>query len=190
MTSAANAFAPLRAALEQSGIRYAIGGSWASIAFGEPRFTKDVDILADLSAENVGRFVAALPATSFYADREEASKALRLGRSFNVIHIPTAFKFDFFPAAAYPLGAQEIERATWVVATQLSDAPTPFVTPEDILLAKLHWYRLGAGVSEVQWRDIVGIVRAQRAKLDREYLNRGASTLGVTDLLEKALNES
>jgi hypothetical protein len=37
--NAADAFDALRAALERAGIRYAIGGSWASTAFGEPPFT-------------------------------------------------------------------------------------------------------------------------------------------------------
>jgi len=46
----------------------------------------------------------------------------------------------------------------------------PFVTPEDILLAKLHWYRAGGEVSEVQWRDIKGIVRTRGQNLDVEYL--------------------
>jgi hypothetical protein len=50
MTPGAEGFALLRAALEEAGVRFAIGGSWASTAFGEPRFTNDVDILADFTA--------------------------------------------------------------------------------------------------------------------------------------------
>jgi hypothetical protein len=44
--SPADAFDILRSALKRAGIRYAIGGSWASTAFGEPRFTNDIDLLA------------------------------------------------------------------------------------------------------------------------------------------------
>src|SRR3954468_5210541 len=40
----AKAFDLLRSALERAGVRYAVGGSWASTAFGEPRLTNDVDI--------------------------------------------------------------------------------------------------------------------------------------------------
>ena len=54
MISASDAFDPVRSALEQAGVRYAIGGSWASTAFGEPRFTNDVDILADFTPETLG----------------------------------------------------------------------------------------------------------------------------------------
>lgn len=66
----------------------------------------------------------------------------------------------------------------------------PFVTPEDILLAKLHWFRLGGNLSAVQWRDIQGIVRGCTNTLDRGYLRQGAAKLGVRDLLDEALKET
>ena len=175
MTSAGDAFAPLRSALERAGVRYAIGGSWASTAFGEPRFTNDVDILADFTPQALDRFLGALPET-FYSDSEDARKAIRLGRSF--------------PAAAFPLGAQELDRAILLSGTGLSEAPAPFVTPEDILLAKLHWFRAAGDVSEVQWRDIQGIVRACGTALDRAYLELNAENLGILTLLNKALAET
>src|SRR3954452_19276666 len=86
--SAAEAFTPLQAALERAGVRYAVGGSWASTAFGEPRLTNDVDILAEFTEENLPRFLSFLP-TTFYVDPEDASNAFRRGRPFNVIHMPT-----------------------------------------------------------------------------------------------------
>jgi hypothetical protein len=186
MTPASDVFALLRGALEAASVRYAIGGSWASTAFGEPRFTNDVDILADFTVENITGFLADLPAT-FFADPEEILSAIRAGRPFNVIYMPMAFKFDFFPAAAFPLGFEELDRAIWVPGSGLSESPAPFVTPEDILLAKLHWFRLGGEISEVQWRDIQGIVRNRGVSLDRQYLAHGAEKLGVVVLLERAL---
>jgi hypothetical protein len=180
------AFSPLRSALEGAGVRYAIGGSWASTAFGEPRFTNDVDIVADFTEESLDRFLALLPKT-FYADQEEALNAIRFGRPFNVIYMPMAFKFDFFHAGAFPLGIQELDRAVFLADTGLSENPAPFVTPEDILLAKLHWFRAGGEISEVQWRDIRGIVRACGPGLDRGYLEPSAAKLGITALLDKAL---
>lgn len=182
-------FAALRIALEAAGIRFAIGGSWASMTFGEPRFTNDVDVIADLSLPAVDRFIAALP-TTFYADAADARTAVMTGRSFNVIHVPSLLKFDLFPARAFPLGMAELDRAIFVPGTGLSDDPVPFVTPEDILLAKLHWYRRGGEISSVQWRDISGIVNACAATLDRAYLERSAAKIGVTDLLARALEHA
>lgn len=59
--SLADAFEPLRFALEQAGIRFAIGGSWASTAFGEPRFTNDVDIVADFTEKTLSRLSPICP---------------------------------------------------------------------------------------------------------------------------------
>ncbi len=64
------------------------------------------------------------------------------------------------------------------------------MTPEDILLAKLHWFRLGGEVSEVQWRDIEGIVGGCDATLDLTYLQQGAAKVGLTDLLHRALKQA
>jgi hypothetical protein len=130
-----------------------------------------------------------LPAT-FYADAEEASDAVRRGKHFNVIYMPTAFKFDFFPARAFPLGLEELSRAVLLTGTGLSESPAPFVTPEDILLAKLHWFREGGETSEVQWRDIGGIIRNRGKALDYDYLRDGAEKLGVSELLKRALDGS
>ncbi len=165
----ADAFEILRSALEAAGIRYAVGGSWASTAFGEPRFTNDVDILADVTQKNLELLLSYLP-DSFYADVEDALSAIRLGRPFNLIHMQTALKFDLFPASAFPIGKQELDRALLLENSGLSKRPAWFVTPEDILLAKLYWYKLGGEVSEVQWRDIMGVVRGRSATLDRRYL--------------------
>jgi hypothetical protein len=184
-----DAFDTLRSALERAGVRYAVGGSWASTAFGEPRFTNDVDILAELTQENLDGLLRHLPET-FYVDADEALRAIRGGRPFNAIHMPTVLKFDFFPAGAFPLGTEELDRAISLADTGLSKGPARFVTPEDILLAKLYWFRSGGEVSEVQWRDITGVVRGSGTTLDHRYLEQSAAKLGVSDLLNRALSET
>ena len=185
--SALDAFAALRSALENSGIRYAVGGPWASTAFGEPRFTNDVDIVADLTLANLASFLNGLSA-DFFVDPDEARRAITSGRPFKAIYMPMVFKFDFFPARAFPLGIEELDRALLLADSGLSTLPAPFVTPEDILLAKLHWFREGGEVSEVQWRDIEGLVRNRFDLLDFEYLELSARKLGINALLDRALN--
>jgi hypothetical protein len=137
-------------------------------AFGEPRSTNGVDILAEFTPENLDGFLRCLP-KSFYFDLEEALRAFGRGRPFN---------------------SEELDRAIPLEKTGLSKGPVRFVTPEDILLAKLHWFKSGGEVSELQWRDIEGVIRACAVTMDRGYLERSAAKLGVLDLLNKALGEA
>ena len=65
-----------------------------------------------------------------------------------------------------------------------------FATPEDTLLAKLEWYRLGGEASDRQWRDILGIIKTRADKLDRDYLHQWAKEIQVINLLERALQEA
>ena len=60
---------------------------------------------------------------------------------------------------------------------------------EDVVLAKLEWFRLGGEVSERQWRDILGVLKTQRDSLDIAYLQHWAKALAVADLLERTLIE-
>ena len=69
------------------------------------------------------------------------------------------------------------------------ERPVHVYTPEDVLPHKLRGYRNGGERSDRQWRDIIGIVRVQAGGLDRRYLTEAAGTLGVSDLLARALEE-
>lgn len=82
------ALRPVVAALEALDVPYYIGGSVASSVYGEPRTTVDVDLVAELRSEHVRSFVQSL-GENFYADEERIRQAIRLRRSFNVIHLGT-----------------------------------------------------------------------------------------------------
>ena len=65
-----------------------------------------------------------------------------------------------------------------------------FASAEDTVLAKLEWYRKGGSVSDKLWRDLLGVLKVQGGLLDLTYLREWAGKLGVTDLLEKAIEQS
>jgi len=184
MSGLKEAWQGVRSALDEAGVGFAIGGSWASTSYGEPRQTNDIDLLAAFTKESLGLF-ASLLGDGYYYDAETAAQSLALGRPFNVIHKRFAYKFDLFPVQdAY--GLLEIERRSFVRIAGLGEEPVPVVSAEDIVLAKLRWHRQGGGVSEQQWRDIVGVLRGESGRLDEEYLEHWATVLGVLETYRKA----
>jgi len=58
------------------------------------------------------------------------------------------------------------------------------------VLAKLRWYRLTGERSDKQWGDILGVLRQQRARLDRDYLLEWGDRLELSQQLVKALDEA
>ncbi len=187
MTGLREAFSGVRDALESAGVKFAVGGSWASTTYGEPRQTNDIDIVASFSISTLPTFLDFL-GDGFYFDADTAREAFLLGRAFNVIHRQWSFKFDFFPVQDEH-GAAELGRVVEVDIPALSERPVPVVSAEDIIVAKLRWYREGGSVSEQQWRDIAGVLRAEGGRLDWDYLELWARKLGLSGLLEKVSTE-
>lgn len=174
--------------LDDLGIPYVIGGSMASIIHGMLRTTMDVDIVADMQPEHVSPFVAQLK-DAFYADEIAIHQAIQRRSSFNLIHLTTMFKADIFLPKDRAFDQQQLARRIAEPIGPDADAQLWVLTPEDVVLAKLDWFRLGGEVSERQWRDILGVLKTQQATLNLEYLRQWAQELGVADLMERALEE-
>lgn len=176
-------------ALEALGVPYAIGGSLASATHGVMRATMDADLVADLRPDHAEPLARSLE-EAFYADVHAMRDAIRHNASFNVIHLETAFKVDIFAAKPRPFDRAQLARRQ---LHQLSEEPERYAyvaSPEDTILAKLDWYRMGGESSERQWRDVLGVLRVQRGLLDLDYLRRMAGTLDVIDLLDRALHDA
>jgi hypothetical protein len=83
------------AILDELEIPYHVGGSVASIMYGEPRLTKDLDLMIDAGERDV-RALAARLEQEFYIDADAAAEAVRYGSTFSAIHIETFLRVDFF----------------------------------------------------------------------------------------------
>ena len=174
--------------LDSLAIRYVVGGSIASIIHGMSRSTLDVDIVADIRPQHIATFVAGLR-DAFYLDEQVVTRAVENRGSFNLIHLATMFKVDIFVAKERPFDQQQLDRRILEKITDNSDETIWVLSPEDIVLAKLEWFRLGREVSERQWRDVLGVMKTQQGMLDVGYLREWAGELGVVALLEQVLVE-
>ena len=171
--------------LEALNIPYFVGDSFATTAYGVIRTTLDADIIADLKVEDVEQLVGSL-ADAFYADAEMMRDAVQHGSTFNLIHLATMFKIDVFTSKQDAFTISEFAR---LVRRPLSGEPETTVnlaSPEDIILAKLVWFRNGNEISERQWHDVLGVIRVQSDELDTDYLERWADRLDIRNLLDRA----
>lgn len=174
--------------LESLGIPYLISGSLASTLYGMIRTTQDSDIVAEMRIEHLQPFVSALQG-EFYLDDEMIAESIQRHTSFNIIHRETMFKVDVFIPHPRPFLHSQLIRSqkqTFFFETEVS---AKFASPEDTILAKLEWYRLGGEVSERQWRDVLGVLKTRAGTLDLSYLRKWADELEVNHLLERVLKE-
>jgi len=176
--------------LEELGIPYLIGGSLASIIHGEPRLTNDVDLVADIKEEQVPQLVAALE-KDFYVDYMAIRRAIRERKSFNLLYLETMYKVDIFISRGDEWSREQMKLREGKRLVEDDDSSVRQISnPETTVLQKLWWFREGNEVSDQQWRDVRGVLKIQADKLDFNYLERWAAKLGISDLLEKALDDA
>jgi hypothetical protein len=174
---------------EKLGVPYLIGGSLASTLHGMVRTTQDSDVIAEMRPEHLQPFVLALQ-DEFYIDEEMIAESIQHYSSFNLIHRETMFKVDVFIPRPRPFLQAQLARAQRQTFSFETNISAKFASPEDTILSKLEWYRMGGEVSDRQWRDILGVLKTRAGELDLAYLRNWAAELHVRDLLERALKES
>ena len=174
-------------AFERAGIEYFLGGSLASSHQGEPRATNDIDFVVAMSAPDAAPLAEALGG-EFLVDAPALRRAVRERRAWNLVHLPTLTKVDLILRGDDPYDVSEFERRERI---EIRQGERLFVKrPEDTVLRKLLWYREGGGVSERQWRDVLGVLRHSAAMLDSCYLDRWAKALALDGLLDRARGEA
>ena len=176
------------ACLDELDARWVLGGSLASSLLGEPRSTNDVDIAVELAPDDVVAFVETLGG-AYYASIAMLTKAATSFGSCNLLHHDTGFKVDLFFLGHSVLDRLQIERRERVELPGREE-PVWVTSVHDVVLRKLWWFRLGGGVSDRQWADVASVLRVQAGRIDRDLLLRDAARCGLSDLVERALDES
>jgi hypothetical protein len=164
------------ARLDLAGIAYMITGSIAAGLYGQPRMTRDIDVVAVLYPAHATRLVESL-APEFSCDLETIRTAIAARRIFNIVHEDTAHKIDIIVREDRDYEVEKFERrrradvggqAIWVIS------------PEDLVLSKLVWAKDSR--SELQLRDVRSIIALQ-PQLDWLHIDRWAVRLTVSSLL-------
>ena len=174
----------LAQALEQLDVPYLVTGAVASIYWGEPRLTRDVDVVVELRAAHLPRLLAAFPAPEFYADDEAAAMAVRRRRLFNIIQPATGLKIDVMVATMDAFDRSRFARRRRVDAGGFG---ADFSAPDDVIVKKLVYYREGG--SEKHLRDVAGVLLINGPQVDNDYVMRWAERFGVADVWHLVLDE-
>jgi hypothetical protein len=167
--------------LENADIPHMAVGSFASSFHGEPRSTQDIDLVIDPTEQSLERFLSSLDRGRFYVPEALARAEYRQHGQFNVIDMDTGWKIDLVLRKDRPFSVEEFSRRR---AVTIEGVEVHVATPEDTVLAKLEWARMGA--SDRQLADAAAVLAALRDQIDYAYLDRWAEELGVTDLLGQA----
>jgi hypothetical protein len=151
-------------------------GSFASSLHGAPRTTQDIDVVIDPTPRSLLALVQQFPVEDYYVSEEAAREALAIEGMFNVIDLTSGWKIDFILRKSRPFSREEFGRRR---TAELLGMPISVASPEDVVVAKLEWAKLGE--SERQIDDAAAIVRTQGAALDLEYVARWVAALGLTE---------
>lgn len=174
------------AALEAEGIPYMIGGSQASIYYGEPRLTQDIDIVAALEPTALVALLRRFPPADFYVSEEAAREAVETRGQFNIIHPASGLKVDIFVNKDTAYDRLRLERRQRLPLVPGQDAW--FARPEDVILYKLIYFHEGR--SELHVRDVIGILRVSGGELDSRYIADWAERLGLGGLWQAVLKRA
>ncbi len=180
----ANLLSRLGLALEQAQLPYMLTGSVASSIHGLPRSTRDVDIVIAPTRAQLVRLIQQSPSSSYYADEQQALDALDHCSQFKVIDFSSGWKIDFIITDGSPHARMGFARRKLM---SIEGTSLYVASPEDVLLAKLRWAKLGA--SDRQLQDAASIVTAQGSNLDRQYVDQWVRELNVETQWEAVQTE-
>ncbi len=167
--------------LERLNIPYAITGGMAVFVWARPRFTADIDIVVTLKSEDVSVLESALRAlpVAGYIDANMMRHAIEQRGEFNFIDGMTGVKVDFWPVGSQPFDKSQMDRR---IAKEILGRNIYFISPEDLILSKLLWFR--EGESAKQREDVESILRMQE-NLDRKYLQMWSEIHKTSEILNQ-----
>ena len=168
----------LAAELERLGIEYLVTGSIATITYGEPRFTNDIDVVVELRLDHVDAFCSAFPSPEFYCSKDAAMHAIREHFQFNILHPASGLKIDVIVPADSEFNRSRFSRRLRMPGGM--DFDVWLSSPEDVIVKKMEFYK--EGHSEKHVRDILGVLKMRGGQVDRDYITLWADRMQLSDI--------
>jgi hypothetical protein len=171
--------------LNTANIPYYITGGVAAIAHGEPRATIDLDVVISIDLADLPTLVANFEANGFYVAglTDVMSGSLRC---LNITHLETIENIDLMISGGEEYDLVKFDRSR--LYTLPGSGEVAIASPEDVIISKLVWRR--ESQSDKQWRDILGILKVQREKLDFAYLLEWVEQFGLNKDWQRAKVEA
>lgn len=163
--------------LNEQGIRYIITGSVASMIYGEPRLTNDIDVVLEITSADIPGLLQAFPEADFYLPPVEVieTELLRGSRGhFNIICQHSMLKADVYLTGNDPLQHWGMEQARKI---DIDDQPVSFAAPEYVIIRKLQFFHEGG--SEKHLRDIASMLAESASEIDFDSIQQRIHKLGL-----------
>jgi hypothetical protein len=180
------AFGGIIDVFEATGIEYLIWGGVAAVAYGEPRFTRDMDVLVRLRHDQVDTLTRLLEEDGYYVSVEAVRDALDRHFYFNAIHLETGIKIDFCVAGPDPIYVWAFDHRRVKNFDEFRQAR--YMPPESVILTKLRAYQEGHSTRHLD--DIEAILRVSGRELDLVYVDRAAARIEVLGTWRELLERS
>jgi hypothetical protein len=150
-----------------------ISGSVASMFYGKPRMTHDIDLVVDINLDSALSLYREI-IDEYYISEEGIKDALANKTMFNIIHNRSGFKIDCWILTDSEF---DISRFSRKQKHKVEERDLYFSTPEDTLIIKLMWLKESGHNKHAE--DISDLLRLFPGKLDYEYIWKWLDKLGL-----------
>ena len=177
-----DALARIVSAFDECQIAYMLTGSFASVHYGSPRSTQDIDFVVVAGDDQLRRFVGSLTAGEYYADVDAALEANHRHSMFNVLDMTEGWKIDCIMRKPRPFSEEEFRRRQPI---EVSGIKLFSATAEDVIVSKLEWAKLGQSQRHIE--DVAGVLKMRSNTLDRRYIDQWVEELDLGEEFNRAL---
>jgi len=160
-------------------------GSFASNLFGDSRGTQDIDIVVSASDKQVRALLDAFPKTQYYFDLNAALEACRHKSMFNILDMERGWKIDIIFQKPGAYHEQAFRRRS---PAQIDGVEIVALTPEDVVLSKLLWAKMGDSLLQI--KDVAGVLKVQQHTLDTPYIEKWVAELGLVSQWTEAQRQA